>query len=104
MKALFILLISTFSLATSFASNIDNITIAPNGKTSTIEVRVKATKASDATITITNAAGVVISTQNAKLVNGANAIALVDVANIEEGTYVVTMVANGETSYSCSFT
>ena len=57
MKTLFILLISTFSFATSFANNSDTIKIGSNGKTSEIEVRVTTKKAAAAIITITNAAG-----------------------------------------------
>ncbi len=96
MKALIILLISTFSFATSFANNFDTIKIGSNGKTSTIELRVNSKKATAVTITITNAAGEVVITQNANLVTGPNAVELVNVANLEEGTFLVTMVANGK--------
>jgi Domain of unknown function (DUF3244) len=90
MKALVTILFSVLFFTAS-ASNIDGIKIAPNAKTTNIELRLTAKKVSDATIVITNEAGVVVSTQAVKLANGDNAIVLVDIAKLDEGNYTVTM-------------
>jgi hypothetical protein len=90
MKALVTILFSILFFSAS-ANNNDGIKIAPNAKTTNIEVRLTAKKATDATIVITNEAGVVVSTQAVKLANGDNAIVLVDIAKLDEGNYTVTM-------------
>jgi hypothetical protein len=90
MKALVTILFSILFM-TATANNNDGIKIAPNAKTTNIEVRLTAKKAADATIVITNEAGAVVSTQGVKLANGDNAIVLLDIAKLDEGTYTVTM-------------
>ncbi len=97
MKALFTILLSVIFLSTASANNFGDIKIGSNGKTSTIEVRMNSKKATAATITILNAQGVVVSTQKANLTRGDNNIALVDIQNLEEGTFTVTLVANNQT-------
>jgi hypothetical protein len=92
MKALVTILFSVLFF-TATANNNDGIKIAPNTKTTNIEVRLTAKKAIDATIVITNEAGVVLSTQAVKLTTGDNAIVLLDIAKLDEGTYTVTMNA-----------
>jgi hypothetical protein len=96
MKAIVTVLCCTILFATATASNIDGIKIAPNAKTTNIEVRLTAKKAMDATIVITNAAGVLINKQAVKLTNGNNAIVLLDLAKLEDGNYTVTMTAGVE--------
>jgi hypothetical protein len=92
MKALVTILFSVLFF-TATANNNDGIKIAPNAKTTNIEVRLAAKKATDATIVITNEAGVVVSTQAVKLTTGDNAIVLLDIAKLDEGTYTITMNA-----------
>jgi hypothetical protein len=92
MKALVTILFSILFF-TATANNNDGIKIAPNAKTTNIEVRLNVKKAIDATIVITNEAGVVVSTQAVKLTSGDNAIVLLDIAKLDEGTYTVTMNA-----------
>jgi hypothetical protein len=83
-----------FSTAT--ASNIDGLKIAPNAKTTNIEVRLTAKRATDATIVITNEAGVLINKQAVKLTNGYNAVVVLDLAKLDEGNFTVTMTAGAE--------
>jgi hypothetical protein len=96
MKTLVTVLFCTILFATANASNIDGIKIAPNAKTTNIEVRLTTKKATDATIVITNDAGVIVSTQAVKLTSGDNAVVLVDVEKLAEGNYTVTMTAGTE--------
>jgi hypothetical protein len=96
MKALVTVLFCTILFATASANNIDGIKIAPNAKTTNIELRLTTKKATDATIVITNEAGVVVNTQAVKLTNGDNAVVLLDIAKLEEGNYTVTMTAGAE--------
>jgi hypothetical protein len=95
MKALVTILFSVLFF-TATANNNDGIKIAPNTKTTNIEVRLTAKKAIDATIVITNEAGVVLSTQAVKLTTGDNAIVLLDIAKLDEGNYTVTMTSGTE--------
>ena len=97
MKALVTILFCTILFSTASANNFDGMKIAPNAKTATIEVRLTSKKVTDAKIVITDEAGKVVSTQTAKLVNGENAIALVDVSKLEEGSYTVTLTSGDET-------
>jgi hypothetical protein len=92
MKALVTILFSILFF-TATANNNDGIKIAPNAKTTNIEVRLTTKKAIDATIVITNEAGTIVSTQAVKLTNGDNAIVLLDIAKLDEGNYTVTMTA-----------
>ena len=96
MKALVTVLFCTILFATASASNIDGIKIAPNANTTNIEVRLTAKAATEATITITNEAGVIVSTQAAKVITGSNAIVLLDIAKLAEGSYTITMTAGAE--------
>jgi Secretion system C-terminal sorting domain len=95
MKALVTILFSILFFSAS-ANNNDGIKIAPNAKTTNIEVRLTTKKATDATIVITNEAGAMVSTQAVKLANGNNAIVLLDIAKLDEGNYTVTMTAGTE--------
>ena len=96
MKALITILFCTILLTTASANNFDGMKIAPNVKTATIEVRLKAKKAAEAKIVIINEAGKVVSKKTVKLVNGENAIALVDVSILEEGNFTVTLTTGKE--------
>ena len=96
MKALLTILFSTILIISVSAKGIDAIKIAPNAKTSTIEVKVSSKKATQATIVITNENGKVVSTQTIKLINGENIVALVDVAKLAEGSFKITLTAGSE--------
>jgi hypothetical protein len=98
MKTLITILLSTFIFANSFATTIDDgLKIAPNSKTATIEVRVNIKKACNATITIKNEDGVVVSTQSTVLIKGNNAVSISDISKLEEGTFTVSLVAEKTT-------
>jgi hypothetical protein len=97
MKALFTILCSLLIISSASASNFEGIKIGTTGK-SNIEANYTATKATTATVTITNQAGVVINTLNVELTKGYNNIALVDVATLEEGTFTISIVENGTTT------
>ena len=97
MKALVTILFCTILFSTASANNFDGMKVAPSAKTaSTIELQLTAKKATEAKIVITNKAGKVVSTQVAKLVNGANAITLLDVATLEEDTFTITLTTGTE--------
>jgi hypothetical protein len=96
MKALLTILLSVFLLTSATANSQDGIKIGTTGKSS-IAVKFISKKVAIATITITNEAGVVVSTQTADVVKGDNSIVLTDVAKLAEGTFTVSMTANGKT-------
>ena len=96
MKALVTILFSTILFSTANASNIDGMKIAPNAKTTNIEVRLKSNIVTDATIVITDETGKVVSTQIVKLVSGDNAVVLADVVKLAEGTFTVSLTAATE--------
>ncbi len=96
MKALLTVLLSVFLLTSATANSQDGIKIGTNGKSS-IAVKFISKKITTATITITNEAGVIVSTQTADIVKGDNSIVLADVSKLAEGTYTVSMTANGKT-------
>ncbi len=96
MKALLTIFISVFILSSANATNFDGIKIGTTGKSS-VEVRLTSKKVTTATITVTNAQGVVVSTQTANITKGNNNISLADLTNLEEGMFTVTMVVKNET-------
>jgi Fe2+ transport system protein B len=96
MKALFTSIVAILIFATASASNFDGIKVGTTGKSS-IEAKFTSEKATTATITITNQAGVVVKTQNVTLTKGNNNIALVDVATLAEGTFTITLVSDNNT-------
>ena len=96
MKTLITILFCTILFATATANNFDGLKIAPNAKTSTIELRLTTKKATEAKIEVTNEAGKVVSTQSVKLVIGENAVSLVDVSTLEEGNFTVTITKGKE--------
>lgn len=96
MKALFTIIFSIAIFATASASNFEGIKIGTTGKSS-IEAKYASHKATTATVTILNQAGVVINTLNVNLTKGANNISLVDAATLAEGTFTISLVANGKT-------
>jgi Fe2+ transport system protein B len=93
MKALFTIILSALIFTTASANNFEGIKIGTTGKSS-IEAKFTSKKATTATITITNQAGVVVNTQNVTLTKGDNNIALVDVTTLAEGTYTITLVVD----------
>jgi hypothetical protein len=97
MKTLFTIILSALIFTTASANNFEGIKIGTTGKSS-IEAKFTSAKATTATITITNQAGVVVNTQNVTLVKGANSVALLDVTTLEEGTYTISLIANGTTT------
>jgi hypothetical protein len=97
MKTLFTIILSALIFTTASAKNFEGIKIGTTGKSS-IEAKFSSAKATTATITITNQAGVVVNTQNVTLVKGNNAVALLDVTTLEEGTYTISLIANGTTT------
>jgi hypothetical protein len=97
MKTLFTIILSALIFTTASANNFEGIKIGTTGKSS-IEAKFSSAKATTATITITNQAGVVVNTQNVTLVKGNNAVALLDVTTLEEGTYTISLIANGTTT------
>ena len=97
MKTLFTIILSALIFTTASANNFEGIKIGTTGKSS-IEAKFSSAKATTAIITITNQAGVVINTQNVTLVKGNNAVSLLDVATLEDGTYTVSLIANGTTT------
>ncbi len=96
MKSLLTIFLSIFLLSSATANSQDGIKIGTTGKSS-IAVKFHSKKVTKATITITNEAGAIVSTQNAEVVLGDNSIILADVAKLEEGTFTVIMVADGKT-------
>jgi hypothetical protein len=96
MKSLLTIFLSIFLLASATANSQYGIKIGTTGKSS-IAVKFNSKKVTKATITITNEAGVIVSTQNADVVLGDNSIVLADVAKLEEGTFTVSMIADGKT-------
>jgi hypothetical protein len=97
MKTLITSIVAMFIFATATASNFEGIKIATTGK-STINAKFSSDKATTATISITNKAGVVVNTQNVTIAKGDNSIVLLDVATLAEGNYTVTLVSNGNTT------
>jgi hypothetical protein len=97
MKTLFTIILSALIFTTASANNFEGIKIGTTGKSS-IEAKFSSAKATTATITITNQAGVVVNTQNVTLVKGNNVVALLDVTTLEEGTYTISLIANGTTT------
>jgi hypothetical protein len=97
MKALITTILCILIITTSFASNFEGIKIGTTGK-SNIEAKYTATKATAAKVTITNQAGIVINTINVTLTKGDNNIALVDVTTLEEGTFTISLMENGNTT------
>jgi hypothetical protein len=97
MKTLFTIILSALIFTTASANNFEGIKIGTTGKSS-IEAKFTSAKATTATITITNQAGVVVNTQNVTLVKGANTVSLLDVTTLEEGTYTISLIANGTTT------
>jgi hypothetical protein len=97
MKTLFTIILSALIFTTASANNFEGIKIGTTGKSS-IEAKFSSAKATTATITITNQAGVVVNTQNVTIVKGNNAVALLDVTTLEEGTYTISLIANGTTT------
>jgi hypothetical protein len=97
MKTFFTFLLSSLLLLISTISNAqDGIKVGPTGKSS-LELRFNARKATIATITITNEANIVVSTQTSDVVKGENKILIADATKLNEGTFTVTMVSNGKT-------
>jgi hypothetical protein len=96
MKALLTIFLSIFLLASATANSQDGIKIGTNGKSS-VSVKFISKKATTATITITNEAGAVVSTQTADVVKGDNNITLADVSKLAEGTFTISLTANGKT-------
>jgi hypothetical protein len=97
MKTLFTIILSALIFTTASANNFEGIKIGTTGKSS-IEAKFSSAKATTATITITNQAGVVVNTQNVTLVKGNNTVSLLDVTTLEEGTYTISLIANGTTT------
>jgi hypothetical protein len=93
MKTLFTIILSLSIFTTASANNFEGIKIGTTGKSS-IEAKFSAIKATTATITITNQAGIIINNQNVTLIKGDNNITLVDVATLAEGTYIITLTTN----------
>jgi hypothetical protein len=96
MKALLTVLLSVFLLTSATANSQDGIKIGTNGKSS-IAVKFNSKKVTTATITITNEAGAIVSTQIADVVKGDNNITLADVSKLAEGTFTISLTANGKT-------
>lgn len=97
MKALFTFIIAVLIFTTASASNFEGIKIATSGKSS-IEAKFISKKSIAAVITITNETGKVVTTLNIITVIGNNTIALLDVTTLNEGTYTITLVSDGNTS------
>jgi hypothetical protein len=97
MKTLFTIILSAFIFTAASANNFEGIKVGTTG-TSSIEARFVATKATTATVTITNATGVVVKTQTVSLVKGNNSIALVDVTTLAEGTFTITLATDNTTT------
>ena len=96
MKVLLTIFLSVFLLASATANSQDGIKIGTNGKSS-VSVKFNSKKVTTATITITNEAGVIVSTQTADVVKGDNNITLADVSKLAEGTFTISLTANGKT-------
>jgi methionine-rich copper-binding protein CopC len=97
MKTLFTIILSALIFTTASANNFEGIKIGTTGKSS-IEAKFSSVKATTATITITNQAGVVVNTQNVTLVKGNNTVSLLDVTTLEEGAYTISLISNGTTT------
>jgi hypothetical protein len=97
MKALFTSIVAMFILATASATNFEGIKVMATGKPS-VEATFTMAKATTATISITNQAGVVVKTTTVAAVKGINTFSLIDVASLEEGTFTITLKANDTTS------
>lgn len=96
MKTLLTIFISVFILSSASANSFEGIKIATN-KQSAVELRLTSNKIENATITITNEAGITVGTQVATIVKGNNNVTLVDINKLAEGTYTVTIVSNNNT-------
>jgi hypothetical protein len=96
MKALLTVLLSVFLLASATANSQDGIKIGTNGKSS-VSVKFNSKKVTTATITITNESGAIVSTQTSDVVKGDNNITLADVSKLAEGTFTISLTANGKT-------
>jgi hypothetical protein len=96
MKALLTIFLSIFLLASATANSQDGIKIGTNGKSS-VSIKFNSKKVTTAIITITSEAGVVVSTQTADVVKGDNNITLADVSKLAEGTFTISLTANGKT-------
>jgi Fe2+ transport system protein B len=95
MKTLFTIILSVLIFTTASANNFEGIKIGTTGKSS-IEAKFSAIKATTATITITNQAGMTVNNQKVTLIKGDNNIALVDVAILAEGTYTITLTTDNK--------
>jgi len=82
--------------------NFDNgkdkeISIVSNRASGEAQVRFKASKDAEATITILDEAGKVLLQQNSKVSSGVNTIAIANLLTLNEGTYTVLLVTNNQT-------
>jgi methionine-rich copper-binding protein CopC len=94
MKTLFTIILSVLIFTSASANNFEGIKIGTSGKSS-IVAKFSSEKATNATITITNQAGLVVNTQNVTLVKGNNTVSLLDVTTLEDGTYTISLISNG---------
>jgi Fe2+ transport system protein B len=96
MKTLFTIILSAIIFTTASANNFEGIKVGTTGKSS-IEAKFSSAKATTATITITNQAGVVVNTQNVTITKGNNTVSLLDVTTLAEGTYTITLTSDNNT-------
>ncbi len=97
MKALFTSIVAMFILATASATDFGGIKVMAAGKPA-LEATFCTDKATTATISITNQAGVVVKTTTIAATKGTNTFSLIDLASLEEGTFTISLVTNSTTS------
>lgn len=99
MKVLFTVFAAIAFMFSASAKPVDDIKLGSNHNTKKVEIRFasKSKKNIPAVITVFNAEGKSISTQNADLICGDNTICLCEALDLPEGAYTVKMVAKKKT-------
>jgi hypothetical protein len=97
MKTLITSIVAMFIFATATASNFEGIKVTTAGKPA-LEATFSSTSVTTATISVTNQAGVVVKTTSVAVTKGSNTFSLINVTTLEEGTYTISLTANGKTT------
>lgn len=100
MKSFLLIAITNLIISTCLATPKDNGINICKWSNATISMKLSIKKSTNATVTIYNNNGVVVSTQIKKLKAGVSTINITDVSNLLEGTYTVTVVTNTKTVQS----
>ena len=100
MKVLFSTIFSLLLVATAIAMPFDEIKVGTNTKTSSLEIRFTSTTAKkifEATVSIVNEKGKIVSSFKTAINKGENIIPLVNALGLKEGLYTVNILIKKKT-------